>query len=583
MSSAEVTWLVAVTVVLPFAAGAVILVAGGAARMRRMLAVGYAALAAAFNLALLNGYLERSGRAAWGALKFTRFSFPAFFILNMLAVAAVLYAGFRLSGVERPSLLMAGIPAACGFGALALTVTTLLPLVLLWLGVSAMALLGLLAHGTVGFRRRLRAFAPWLVADLLLVIGALLCATWLKESAVLIRPPLTSGTETQTIIVVVLFLASALIRLGVFPVHWWTGDLVSRTDPSWSSFYLGSVNFLLAGARLAVAIVLLGRLVASDWGFGLAIAALLSVVAGPLLAIRGRTVPSCAAGLYCMQSGFLLLTFALFSRAGLESGLFVLLTAPLFLTAFLMASGTADGLRGSSALGRQMLPAGVAPAAFGVMLLSGIAIAGLPPTDGFVGKAMAALASLDKGTVSQFYILAMAAVLVALGLALVSVARLLGGVFSAGGSGKPFGKATLMEGAVPLGICAVSVLLGAFPGLLLSNFIGSGSRLLFPAGFTGPGVAFRGTGDLVSAALRAYPEWGAVVGAFLLGSALLVLVAYFASRAANPSAGLTRKAAPFLGGAEGTWSWTLTDSVRLFPKSARRRSRTRSATAREAR
>ena len=57
MSSAEVTWLVAVTVVLPFAAAAVILVAGGAARMRRMLAVGYAALAAAFNLALLNGYL----------------------------------------------------------------------------------------------------------------------------------------------------------------------------------------------------------------------------------------------------------------------------------------------------------------------------------------------------------------------------------------------------------------------------------------------------------------------------------------------------------------------------------------------
>jgi formate hydrogenlyase subunit 3/multisubunit Na+/H+ antiporter MnhD subunit len=570
MSSAEVSWIIGVTVVLPFAAAAMMVVAGGAARMRRMLAVGYAVLAAGFNLALLNGYLERSGRASWGAIKFTSFSFPAFLVLNMLTVGAVLYAGFRMSGVESPALLMASIPAACGFGALALVVATLLPFVLLWLAVSAVALLGLFAHGSVGFQRRLRAFAPWLAADALLVIGALLCSAWLKESALLIKPP-TVANEAQTVTVVAFFLASALIRLGVFPLHWWTGDLVSRTDASWSSFYLGTVNFLLAGTRLVVAIVLLGRLVAGDWSLVLGIAALFSVVAGPMLAVRGRTVPSCSAGLYCMQSGFLLLSLALFSRAGLESGLFVLLTAPLFLTAFLMATGTATGLRGSTALGRQLLPVGAAPAAFGAMLLAGIAIAGLPPTDGFVGKAMVSLACFDKGGVNQFFMLAMAAALIGIAVSLVSVARLSGGVFSTGAGGGSVQKPAFMEGLVPLAICAVSVLLGAFPSLLLSNFIQRGSRLLFATGFTGPGIAFKGTGDIADAALRTYPAWGSVVGAFLLAVAALALVAYFASRAANPSAGPEQKFAPFLGGADGEYSWSMQGTLDLLPRRMRRR------------
>jgi multicomponent Na+:H+ antiporter subunit D len=571
MSPTEVSWLTGVTVILPFAGALAVAIAGGAARMRRALAVGYAVLAAGFNLALLNGYLERAGRAGWGAIRFTSFSFPAFLVLNLLTAAAVLYAGFRPSEAERPSLLMAGIPAACGLGALALVVTTLLPFVLLWLGVSAVAVLGLLAHGTVGFRRRVRAFGPWLVADGLLVIGAILCSAWLKEGAVLIKPPLTSGNEAQTATVVALFLASALIRLGVFPFHWWTGDLVSRTDPSWSSFYLGSANFLLAGTRLIVTIALLGRLVASDWGLGLAIAALFSIVAGPVLAVRGRTVPSCAAGLYCMQSGFLFLSVALFSRAGLDSGLFILLTAPLFLTAFLMAAGTASGLRGTAVLGQQSLPAGTAPAALGVMLLSGLAIAGLPPTDGFVGKAMVALASFDKGIVRQFYALAMAVALVAVGLALVAIARLLGGVFSAGPRGAPSQKPALLEGLVPLGICGVSILMGAFPGLLLSNFTGRASRLLFPAGFTGPGIAFKGTGDATGAALRAYLTWGAVVGAFLLALAVVVLVVYFAGRAANPSVGTAQKSAPFLGGADGAYSEALPAPVSVLPPGIRLR------------
>jgi len=572
MSRAEISLLMGFAFVFPFAGAVLLAIAGGQQRARRFLAVVYAAGAVGIGLALMSGYLQNPARGVWGPIKFSSFSFPAFLIMNLLGVAGVLYAGFRSSSVKRPGVLTASIAAACGFGALALVVTTLLPLVGLWLGASVAALIGLLTHGGDGLRRRLRAFVPWIVSDGLLVLGAVLCYVWLKETSILIKPPLTAGSEAAVVTVVALFLASALIRLGVFPLHFWVGDLTGRTDPSWSSFYLGGLNLLLAGSRLVIAITLLGRLVASDWGLALAVAGLVSIAAGPLIAATSKNVRGTVAGMYCLQSGFLLFSLALFSRAGLESGLFLLLTAPLFMTAFLMAVGTAADLRGTGVLGEQLIAARAAPAALVVMLFTGMALVGLPPTDGFIGKSMAVLASLDKSVATQFYALAMAIALAALAVALLGVLRLLGGTFTGDRPGAALRRSAPFEGAVPLALCGVSLLIGLFPGLLLGNFLRGASRLLIAAGFQGPGVAFRGTGDPVSTALNAYPVWAPVVVAVFLVLLAVVLVSYFSSRAAHPSEGPAGRKAPFVGGAQGTFSssWPAMERSRAAVRMLRR-------------
>lgn len=564
MSRAEVSTLIAITVILPFAGALAVAVLGGVERSRKVIAVIYAMLAVGFNLALLSGYLQAQGRAGWGSIKLSALSYPVFLVLNLLTVAAVLYAGFRPSRAERPGLLLATIPAACGLGALAVLATTLLPFVLLWLGVTAVALLGLLAHGGGGMRGRLRAFTPWIFSDLLLVVGAILCATWLKESSILIKPP-ALGNETQTVIVVALFLASALIRLGVFPLHTWIRDLTARTDSGWSSFFVGSANFLLSAFRLVIAITLLGRLVASDWGLGLAIFALFSVVLGPVLALRSTSAAACASDFYCMQAGFLLLALAVFSRPGLEAGLFIMLTAPLALTAFFMATGTAGDLRGTGALGQQRLPVKLAPAAFVVALTAGLALAGAPPFDGFIGKGFTALAGIDKSGTQRFYILTAALCLLAIAVALVAAGRLVAGSHTAEPSISSARKPALLEGLAPLSICAASLMLGAFPGLLARNFIGSASTSLFAPGFTGPAVAFKGAGVAVAGAMATYDAWGAIVAAALLSVAGIAAAAYLASRARHPSAGPAIRRAPFVGGARGEhaiswpalvgWSW----------------------------
>lgn len=545
-------WLIGVCVVMPFACALLMLPVGRPRRSRRMAAVIYAGLSAGFNLALLKSFLDHSGNAAWGSFKFTSLNFPFFVILNLLAASALMYAAFRPSRIARPEILASSIPAACGLAGLALATGSLLSFVLLWLGVTVVAGVSLAAHGGSSLRLRLTAFAPWVAADLLLVAGAVLCAAWLKESSVLISPPVTRGSEAQAVTVLVLFLTSALVRLGAFPFAWWTGNLADHSDSAWSSFFLGTVNCILGAYRLVITVTLIGRLAASDWGGGLAIAAVLFMACGAGIAVRCRTVGGFTAGAFSVQAGFLLFALATFSRIGLEAALFMAWTQSLFLTAYLMASGTSSDARGDTALGRQLMPVRAAPATFAALLLGGLAIAGIPLTDGFAGKGLAVLAGLDKSATRPLYTLCAAACLLVSAVALVALARLLAGSFTPRREAACAREPEAVERLAPLAVISGSVLLGLFPALLLRNFAGTASRLLFATGFTGPGVAIKGTSETVERAAALYGSRADVMAAALLAVACIALCGYFIARRKEPGEGGV--SGPFVGGATGRYS-----------------------------
>lgn len=522
-----------------------------------MLAATYALGAGGVNLVLLNGFLELQGRTGWGSFRLTRFSFPLFLLLELITVACVLYAGFRNGEPEGQGLLSASILAAAGLAAMAMLSRGLIAQVGLWEGVTLAALWGLAAQGGRGLSRRLAAFWPWLLADALFIAGVVLCGTALKETAVFIKPPITSGGEAQVVAIAALFLLSALVRLGVFPFHFWIRDMVDRADPAWSAFFLGTANFMLAGMRMVVVVVFLGRLVASDWSQAIIIVGLASIVAGPLIALRRAAVCDYIAGMYTMQAGFLVTGLGLFSRAGFEGAMLCLLVATLSLTASMMAAGTATSLRGTGRLHGHGLSARLAPAAFVGLLLSGMSLAGLPPLDGFVGKAMVVLASFDKAGSEPFHALVAGLAIAATGVAAVALVRVLGGMFALSGPEVPaLGKQSRVEGLATLGLCGGSLLIGFFPRLLAQNFINPGSRLLFATGFTGPGVAFRGTGAILEKGLGFYlgPGWPAAAAAFVLAAVTVAIASYFASRAAHSSEGGEGRFRPFLAGAEGDYS-----------------------------
>jgi len=553
MSRGEVAAVLGVMVMAPFVFAVLFLVAGGIPRVRRFLAVLCSFSLAGLSLALLRGFLTVSSEPCWGSLSVSRFSFPPFMMLNLVCAAVVLYAGFRKTSASRPALLMASITAAMGLAGIALLVNGLVSAVLLTVGVTVVAVLGLLSQGGGGVRRRMLAMVPWFIGDLLFVAGAVLSAVWLDEVKVFIEAPLISGSEAQVIVVTVLFIAGAMIRLGVFPFHSWVDDILACADPAWSAFFMGAVNYMLAGVRLLVAATLVARLVAADWSAVLVAIGLASALVGAV-GLRRRTVHGYLSGMYTMQAGFLVVGVGLFSRIGLEGALFCLLVTPLFLSPAMMAAGSLLEMRGTGSLMDQRISARRAPAAFIVLLLSGMSLAGIPPAAGFIGKAIVTLANMDKAAISPFYALAAAMTLAAVAIAVLATVRMLGGAFTGeGNSGSAGKKPALLESVAPLALCGGSLLIGLFPGILMRNLVSGGSVWLFPSGFSGPGVVFKGAGAAAQKAVLYYSSWSEVPAAFILLVASLTVAVYFASRAAHSYRGAAASPGPYLGGAKGKY------------------------------
>lgn len=552
MSPGSMVWILGITVIFSFFSSLMIAALGGNGRLRRAAATLHSAAFATLNLLLLNGFLANGQTVRWGAFELNGLSFPFLFILNMVSVAAVLYASFNRSSRQGLRYVISTIPLAAGFGGLSVLSNNLVLFAVLWGCVTLTALLGLLAHGRDGFSERFKAFLPWLGSDILFFIAAALAVVWLEETALLIEPPLLSGNEYQVVVIAVLLIASACIRLGVFPFHFWTGKLVGRTDPGWSGFTVGGLNFLLVGFRLVLALALVSRLIVNDWGMAVVLVGALSVAAGPITAMESRSALGYVSGMYCLQAGFLLVGAGLYSRSGIDGALFCLLVSPLFLTGMIMAVGTTGELRGSQELGTFRFPVRAAPAALAVFLISGMSLAGMPPLDGFVGKLGVALSNMDKASFDPLFALIAALVLAAVAAASVAAIRATGGIFASGGTGAT-GRLSAVESLSALALCGGSIFIGIFPGVLMRNFVQGASFALFPGGFVGPGVVFRGTSVTVDAALAYYESWSSDVGTFLLLATAISLTLYFLSRTRFPVSGNRAGSSPFLGGAAGDY------------------------------
>jgi formate hydrogenlyase subunit 3/multisubunit Na+/H+ antiporter MnhD subunit len=535
MSEAVVSGLMGALVISPACFAVLLLAAGRIARPRKVIAVTYAAVTGAVAVLLLHGFLQLARPARWGALSLTWFSLLPVISLSLISVPALLYVAYtgRRGAVE--NLPCALVPASCSLAIASFMVEGLAAFVVLWVAVSICALVSLLSGGKAGARGLLSRFAPWIVSDLLLVVAAVFIAAWLREGVLLIEPPITAGGEAQVTVISVLLLAAAGIRLGLFPVGLWTGRLMKSAEPSWNAWFLGAVNFLMAGFLLVAAGSFVARLVASDWSMGLAFAGLLTVVAGPIIALREGRVSGVLSGLYTMQGGLLLLGISFYSRIGIEGALFNLTVSPLFLAAVMMAAGDAEEVAGTGELGKRRIQAAGAPAAFAGMLIAGMSICGLPPLDGFVGKAAAVAGSLDATVVGGFYALAAAGIMMAAGLAVASVVRMVAGIFRSGGARGPQRTtaapgSTTVRGLSLLSLCGASLLFGLFPDVLWRNVISRASVMLYPRGFSGPGVVFRGTGEAATRAAGYYLSWAQEPAAFILAVAALAALAYFINR-----------------------------------------------------
>ncbi|MBI5241725.1 MAG: hypothetical protein HY926_14725 [Elusimicrobia bacterium] len=179
-----------------------------------------------------------------------------------------------------------------------------------------------------------------------------------------------------------LMVAAALFKLGAVPLHFWLPDVYEASDPELAGFFSTGVK--------AAAVLLLARLTGISQGPILAVlpwAAALTILFGAAVALRQTRLQRLLAYSSISHAGFMLLAVAAWAGQGrplsAAGAVFFYAAAYLFMSAGAFLWLKVTGLSERSELKGLARSRPADAAVLGVLLL---ALAGIPPTAGFVAK-----------------------------------------------------------------------------------------------------------------------------------------------------------------------------------------------------
>jgi len=215
------------------------------------------------------------------------------------------------------------------------------------------------------------------------------------------------------LLAIALFVAGFGFKMGLVPFHMWLPDAYEGAPTTIGALLAAGTK--KAGFAAAIRVIVLGMFVLNmDWTIILAIIAIFTMTLGNLGALVQRSVPRILAYSSIAQAGYIMIGLALapYSDQALTGSLFHIMNhAVMKSAAFIAAAAVATALAGYSleryrGLGRRMP---ITAIAFSISLL---ALAGVPPLNGFWSKAVIFGAAINTGeTVWWGPYLAIAAVL----------------------------------------------------------------------------------------------------------------------------------------------------------------------------
>ena len=280
-----------------------------------------------------------------------------------------------------------------------------------------------------------------------------------------------------------LFLVFAL-KAALVPLHLWLPGAYSAAGPASVALFaimtkvggysIIRIDSLLFGADAGP----LANLV-EPW---LLVLGLLTIVVGTIGVLASRHLALVVAHLVVISTGSILTAFGLGSQAALSAGLYysfqsALVTAALFMLTENVAR--TRGLFGDQLRAGPMLPA--ANTLGGLFLVLALAVAGVPPLSGFIGKVLIIQASFDTPAMAWI----MAIVLSTSLLTLMALARAGSTMFFKTDTNA--GAATLPDSAnlVPVAaVAALSLLYVVYAGPIHSYTDAAAAQLLNPREYT---------------------------------------------------------------------------------------------------
>jgi NADH-quinone oxidoreductase subunit N len=202
------------------------------------------------------------------------------------------------------------------------------------------------------------------------------------------------------ILVIAIFIAGFGFKMGLVPFHMWLPDAYEGSPTTIGALLAAGTK--KAGFAAALRVVVLGIFALNvDWTITLAIIAVLTMTIGNFGALIQKSVPRILAYSSIAQAGYILMGVALapYSDQALPGSLFHILNHAVMKSAgFIAAAAVIVGLSSYAlesykGLGRRMPITAIA------LAISLLALAGVPPLNGFWSKLVLFGAAIDSGPI----------------------------------------------------------------------------------------------------------------------------------------------------------------------------------------
>ena len=202
------------------------------------------------------------------------------------------------------------------------------------------------------------------------------------------------------ILAIALFIAGFGFKMGLVPFHMWLPDAYEGSPTTIGALLAAGTK--KAGFAAGLRVVVLGIFALNaDWTLTLAILAVFTMTLGNFGALIQKSVPRILAYSSIAQAGYILMGIALapYSEQALSGSLFHILNHAVmksagFIAAAAVVVGLATyGLESYKGLGRRMPITAVA------LTISLLALAGVPPLNGFWSKLVLFGAAIDSGPI----------------------------------------------------------------------------------------------------------------------------------------------------------------------------------------
>jgi NADH-quinone oxidoreductase subunit N len=197
-----------------------------------------------------------------------------------------------------------------------------------------------------------------------------------------------------------MFIAGFGFKMGLVPFHMWLPDTYEGAPPTITTLLAAGTK--KAGFAAALRVIVMGTVALSlDWTLALGIIAVMTMTVGNIAAVMQKNLARMLAYSSIGHAGYILigLSIAPFSTIGLQGSLFHIFNhAVMKGAAFIAVAGIVTALAVThiekiKGLGRRM------PITALGLVISLLALAGVPPLNGFWSKLVLFGSAIDAGTV----------------------------------------------------------------------------------------------------------------------------------------------------------------------------------------